>query len=390
MGNCNSVNHSKRIQQQLNNRTEQQQQHKSIKHNNNNNINYTNNNNYNSKSSNNNNNTHQLSVNNTLPNPTSSSSSLTTNNNANTTSSKPQTTPKPKSIKTKQITITASLRETDSYLCVNAGDTIEIHQHPNSTWCFIDKEQVTYEGYTNTKYITIPIGALMMRVSSTRTAIHINHSPFTYTFTHSGSLLFFAHLDEDLLHLYKPSNELIIDVTGNFGFVSPKYPFNELDTFIPLEVNTRYMEMEYLINRVRVNPKKFFIERVLNAMYVNKETLTDIDNLYAFAKELRSVTNSNELNDIAQEHADELEKSSLNGKLKPNEQHVKQRYPHIEYRCVVICECDNAFDIVVEMLNKKDNRDNILNQRYNLFGMGYQKHLIYQLITVVLFGVVNN
>ena len=388
MGNCNSVNHSKRIQQQLNNPTEQQQhqqqQHKNIKHNNNknNNINYNNNNNYNSNSSNNN--THQLSINNTLPNPSSSSSSLTTNNNVNTTSSKP------KSIKTKQITITASIHETDSYLHVNAGDTIEIHQHPNSTWCFIDKEEVTYEGYTNTKYITIPIGALMMRVSSTRTAIHINHSPFTHTFVHSGSLLFFAHLDEDLLHLYKPSNELIIDVTGNFGFVSPKYPFNEIETFIPLELNTRYTEMEYLINRVRVNPKKFFIERILNARYVNKETLTDIDNLYAFAKELRSVTNSKELNHIAQEHADELEKSSLNGKLKPNEQHVKQRYPHIEYRCVVICECDNAFDIVVEMLNKKDNRDNILNQRYNLFGMGYQKHLIYQPITVVIFGVVNN
>ena len=386
MGNCNSINHSKRFQQQLNNRTEQQhQQHKNIKHNNNNihnKINYKNNIN-----NNNNSNTHQLSVNNTLPNPTSSSSSsLTTNNNVNTTSSKPQM----KTTKTKQITIPASLRETDSYLHVNAGDTIEIHHHPNTTWCFIDKEQVTYEGHPNTKYITIPIGALMMRVSSTRTAIHINNSPFTHTFIHSGSLLFFAHLDEDLLHLYKPSNELTIDITGNFSFVSPKYPFNELDTFVPLELNTRYKEMEHLINRVRVNPKKFFIERVLNARYVNKETLTDIDNLYAFAKELRSVTNSNELNDIAQQHANELEKSSLNGKLKPNEQFVKQRYPHIEYRCIVICECENAFDIVVEMLNKKDNRDNILNQRYNLFGMGYQKHLIYQHITVVLFGVVNN
>ena len=373
MGNCNSVNHSKRFQQLHNNNKSQPEEQHNVniitKHNNNKNNNI----NYNDKL--------ELNINNTLPNPT-----LLTNEHK----SQMKITHKRKETKTKQVTIIASLREVDSCLCVNEGDTIEIHQLSNSSWCFIDKEQVTYEGYVNNKYLDIPIGALMMRVSSNRKVIHINQSPFTYTFNSSGTILFFAHLDEDSLHVYKPSNELMILIKGNFGFVSPKYPFNEVETFIPLELNTRNTEMEYLINKVRVNPKKFFIERVLNAKYINKELLTDIDNLYAFSKGLCKVTNSNELNEIAQEHANYLEKSLLNGKLKSNDPNVKQKYPNVEYRCIVICEYENPFDIVVEMLNNKTNRENILNQRYNLFGIGYQKHLIYQHITVVLFGMINN
>lgn len=286
------------------------------------------------------------------------------------------------------LTLKASLREIDSGLCVNKGDVIEITQYTESKWSFQGKD-VNYTGNSESKYLDVPIGALMLRVSSDREVIYFDKIEFIHTFKKSGRLLFYAHLNEEKLNTYKPEKELVVRIKGIFDYVSQKYPFRGTEERPQNILNTKNKQIEYLINQVRINPKKYFIERILYAKYLHKELSNNLDILYSYSNELPQVQLSDTLTQVAQSHANNLEKSSLNGKLDPNDELVKKQLTSFEYSCVILFSCEEPVDIILELLNHKQNKETILQKKYNLFGIAFQSHLVYQQIIVILFGKKN-
>ena len=302
--------------------------------------------------------------------------------------------------------IEATIGETEIpiYIEENENIIIKINENINSknTWSFLPNENpIDYLGYPNYKYKDNNIGSLFLRISGSQTIYHLDKQINSFKVSSKGNLLFFANLDPNDYSLYEPKGALELTIIGG----NPVFE-NELNS--PFDINNikirknsfnlnnvlKEKQILKYINKARNDILEFYNEyfNVNDAWELNKELKEYVKNNNFKRKELKI---QDELNNIAQQHCEELCVNGTTGEIGIDGLNIKHKIKKNPKRYFsginIIYGINNPLLIVKRMIldkysKSKKNRINIFFHQYYNVGISLREHISYKYCCVITFS----
>lgn len=273
---------------------------------------------------------------------------------------------------------------------------INIQSGDSSLWSFIPNEELTdFKGHNNYQYNNLNVGCLLIRISTTHQYISAINNKINFKAKESGSLIISANLDPNNYFIYEPRGSIKLIISGAKKVNSNKideltgYKFINYDN-IQNENNFSLLnkEISRYINKARSNIKKYINDFMIdyNDNDLNLEKIDELPLCYF----------DNKLNNVAEEHCQDLCKNGTFGHIGTDGSSVKYRLfknniniedfgESIIYgfkNPILIVNC-----LIADIYSKnKQNRKNILNKNFSKIGISLNKHISFRYCCVIIFG----
>ena len=299
--------------------------------------------------------------------------------------------------------IAATIGEIEIQVYVEKDENITIIINENNNtlnlWSFLANEKpIDFNGYPNYKYKDKNVGALLFRITGSRTIYHIDKKINTFKASAKGSLLFWANLDPNDYPIYEPRGSLDITITGgNHIFekeLTTPYDINNIDKEKNNNYNNTIKDILKYINKARNDILKFYKDYfyINDINHINKE-LEDYINKNSFKR--KELYYDKELKSIAEEHCNYLCLNNTNGEFDKKGLNIKEKIQNkvsaFFTRVNIIYGINNPLLIVKRMIEDKyskirKNRTNLLFHQIKRVGICLKEHKAYKFCCVIAFS----
>jgi hypothetical protein len=295
-----------------------------------------------------------------------------------------------------KINFEASIGETELPIFVNENEKIKIiiENSEEKTWSFLNDELTNYNGYSNYIYKRYNLGCLFCRISSSKIKHEINSNKFIFKTESPGSILLSCNLDLNNVSNYQLKGSINLKINGgkimNYDEISKLCHYKLKGLYSDNNENDEEKIFRY-INMARIEPLKFSKDYLY---FLDKnEDIIQIMNEYSSLPELsRNIS----LINAAKKHNDDISLNGTTGHIGTDKSNVKDRIYKFDKNFDYFGEniyfgINNPLYIVINMLidkygHEKQNRNNILDERFQEVGISLGEHLIYGYSCVIVFG----
>ena len=295
-----------------------------------------------------------------------------------------------------KINFEASIGEKELPIFVNKDEKIEItiKNSEEKTWSFINDELTNYNGYSNYKYKKYNLGCLLCRISSSKIIHEVNSNKYNFISESSGSILLFCNLDLNDISNYQLKGSINLKIKGgkimNYDEISKLCDYNLKGIYNDNNEDDEEKIFRY-INMARIEPFKFSKDFLY--FLDKKEEIIKIMKEYSSLPELSA---NIALKNAAIKHNYDLCLNGTTGHIGTDKSNVKDRIYKYDKTFDYFGESiyfgiNNPLFIVLNMLidkygHEKQNRNNILDEKFQEVGISLREHLIYGYSCVIVFG----
>jgi hypothetical protein len=294
------------------------------------------------------------------------------------------------------INFEASIGEKELPIFVKEDEKIEItiKNSEEKTWSFINEELTNYNGYTNYKYNEYNLGCLFCRISSSQTLHQINSNKYNFISESPGTILLSCNLDLNDIPNYQLKGSIKLEIKGgkimNFDEISKLCHYKLKGLYNDNNENDEEKIFRY-INMARIEPLQFSKD----FLYFVDEN-EDIIKIMKDYSSLPELSSNIALKNAAKKHNNDLCMNGTTGHIGTDKSNVKDRIYKFDKNFDYFGEniyfgINNPLFIVINMLidkygHEKQNRNNILDERFQEVGISLGEHLIYGYSCVIVFG----
>ena len=294
------------------------------------------------------------------------------------------------------INFEASIGEKELPIFVNKDEKIEItiKNSEEKTWSFINEELTNYNGYTNYKYNEYNLGCLFCRISSSQILHQINSNKYNFISESPGTILLSCNLDLNDISNYQLKGSINLKIKGgkimNYDEISKLCDYNLKGIYNDNNEDDEEKIFRY-INMARIEPFKFSKDFLY--FLDKKEEIIKIMKEYSSLPELSA---NIALKNAAIKHNYDLCLNGTTGHIGTDKSNVKDRIYKYDKTFDYFGESiyfgiNNPLFIVLNMLidkygHEKQNRNNILDEKFQEVGISLREHLIYGYSCVIVFG----
>ena len=295
-----------------------------------------------------------------------------------------------------KINFEASIGEKELPIFVNKDEKIEItiKNSEEKTWSFINDELTNYNGYSNYKYKKYNLGCLLCRISSSKIIHEVNSNKYNFISESSGSILLFCNLDLNDISNYQLKGSINLKIKGgkimNYDEISKLCDYNLKGIYNDNNEDDEEKIFRY-INMARIEPFQFSKD----FLYFVDEN-EDIIKIMKDYSSLPELSSNIALKNAAKKHNNDLCMNGTTGHIGTDKSNVKDRIYKYDKTFDYFGESiyfgiNNPLFIVLNMLidkygHEKQNRNNILDEKFQEVGISLREHLIYGYSCVIVFG----